>query len=62
MLRTPLVAAFVFMNGFIKDLHSKVAMDKIKKASKHVPHYYYFVFTNRENRKPSKIIVENNRK
>ena len=56
------MAASVFMNGFIKDLHSKVAMDKIKKASKHVPHYYYFVFTNRESRKPSKIIVENNRK
>ena len=56
------MAASVFMNGFIKDLHSTVGMDKINKASKHVPHYYYFVFTNRESRKPSKIIVENNRK
>ena len=34
--RIPLVAASVFMNGLIKDLHSKVSMDKIKKASKHV--------------------------
>ena len=34
--RTPLVAASVFMNGLIKDLHSKVPMDKIKKATKHV--------------------------
>ena len=34
--RTPLVAASVFMNDLIKDLHSKVAMDKIKKAAKHV--------------------------
>ena len=34
--RIPLVAASVFMNGLIKDLHSKVPMDKIKKASKHV--------------------------
>ena len=34
--RTPLVAASVFMNGLITDLHSKVPMDKIKKATKHV--------------------------
>ena len=34
--RTPLVAAFVFMNGLINDLHSKVPMQKIKKATKHV--------------------------
>ena len=36
LYRTPLVAASVFMNDLIKDLHSKVAMDKIKKAAKHV--------------------------
>ena len=36
LYRTPLVAASVFMNDLIKDLHSKVAMDKIKKAEKHV--------------------------
>ena len=27
--RTPLVAAFVFMNGLINDLHSKAPMQKI---------------------------------
>ena len=36
MHRSPPVAAFVFMNGLVKDLHSKVPMDKIKKATKHV--------------------------
>ena len=30
------MAAFVFMNGLIKDLHSKVPMGKIKKGTKHV--------------------------
>ena len=34
--RSPLVSAFVIMNGLIKDLHSKLPMNEIKKATKHV--------------------------
>ena len=34
--RSPLVSAFLIMNGLIKDLHSKLPMNEIKKATKHV--------------------------